>query len=178
MDFLTQQNRRGAGDRVPTEGPGAIYAKDKHVIVIGGGDTGSDCVGTSIRQGAAVVLATGNPAAAARRLQPRHPLARVAANHADLLLAGGRLPAALERATQAAHRHRRPRRATPRRGQSSGRREGAAGRCKEGPGTEFTLPADLVLIAMGFVHVVHAGLVEQFGLQARQPRQRGRAIAT
>ena len=42
------------------------------------------------------------------------------------------------------------------------------------PGTEFTLPADLVLLAMGFVHVVHDGLVEELGLQARRPRQRGR----
>src|SRR5690606_566699 len=51
MDFLTQQNRANAGARVP----GQISAKGKHVIVIGGGDTGSDCVGTSIRQGAASV---------------------------------------------------------------------------------------------------------------------------
>jgi len=51
MDFLTQQNRANAGARIS----GQISAKDKHVIVIGGGDTGSDCVGTSIRQGAASV---------------------------------------------------------------------------------------------------------------------------
>ncbi|WP_017523133.1 glutamate synthase subunit beta [Pusillimonas noertemannii] len=51
MEFLTQQNRANAGARIP----GQISAKDKHVIVIGGGDTGSDCVGTSIRQGAASV---------------------------------------------------------------------------------------------------------------------------
>ena len=50
MKFLTQQNRRVAGDIVPPEE--SIIAKDKHVIVIGGGDTGSDCIGTSRRQGA------------------------------------------------------------------------------------------------------------------------------
>ncbi|MHB8549933.1 MAG: glutamate synthase subunit beta, partial [Acidiferrobacterales bacterium] len=50
MDFLPQQNRRIAGDRIP-DGD-AITATGKHVVVIGGGDTGSDCVGTSIRQGA------------------------------------------------------------------------------------------------------------------------------
>jgi len=50
MDFLPQQNRRVAGDPIATFGDLAIYAKDKHVVVIGGGDTGSDCVGTSIRQ--------------------------------------------------------------------------------------------------------------------------------
>jgi glutamate synthase (NADPH/NADH) small chain len=50
MDFLTQQNRRGAGDDVSAERQ--INAKDKRVIIIGGGDTGSDCAGTCIRQGA------------------------------------------------------------------------------------------------------------------------------
>src|SRR5690606_28169648 len=49
MDFLTQQNKRVAGDRIFS---GDIYAKDKNVLVIGGGDTGSDCVGTSNRHGA------------------------------------------------------------------------------------------------------------------------------
>ena len=53
MDFLIQQNRRVAGDTIPAEQ--AILAGGKHVAVIGGGDTGSDCVGTSIRQGAASV---------------------------------------------------------------------------------------------------------------------------
>lgn len=52
MDFLRQQNKAGNGDRVSKQ----ITAKDKHVIVIGGGDTGSDCVGTSNRQGAASVM--------------------------------------------------------------------------------------------------------------------------
>ncbi len=54
MDFLTQQNRRVAGDRVADEG--AILATGKRVAVIGGGDTGSDCVGTSVRQGALSVV--------------------------------------------------------------------------------------------------------------------------
>src|SRR5438046_5621607 len=53
MDYLTQQNRRVAGDEVDTKT--SISAAGKRVIVIGGGDTGSDCVGTSIRQGAARV---------------------------------------------------------------------------------------------------------------------------
>ena len=53
MDFLPQQNRRVAGETPPAiTGAKAISAKDKHVIVIGGGDTGSDCIGTSFRQGA------------------------------------------------------------------------------------------------------------------------------
>jgi glutamate synthase (NADPH/NADH) small chain len=53
MDFLPQQNKRNAGDQVPEDI--SITARGKHVIVIGGGDTGSDCIGTSIRQGAASV---------------------------------------------------------------------------------------------------------------------------
>src|SRR5690606_7644786 len=53
MDFLTQQNRRVAGDVVPDEI--AILAGGKKVVVIGGGDTGSDCIGTSNRQGAVSV---------------------------------------------------------------------------------------------------------------------------
>ena len=54
MDFLTQQNKRGAGDDEATAAPGGatISAEGKHVVVIGGGDTGSDCIGTSNRQGA------------------------------------------------------------------------------------------------------------------------------
>jgi glutamate synthase (NADPH/NADH) small chain len=53
MDFLTQQNKRGAGDdEAEASGNHPISAKGKHVVVIGGGDTGSDCIGTSARQGA------------------------------------------------------------------------------------------------------------------------------
>src|SRR5690606_40891043 len=61
MDFLRQQNKRNAGDRIANQ----ISAAGKHVIVIGGGDTGSDCVGTSNRQGAASVTRLG--------LMPRPP---------------------------------------------------------------------------------------------------------
>jgi glutamate synthase (NADPH) small chain len=56
MDYLTQQNKRVAGDDETRAAPrGTITAKDKHVIVIGGGDTGSDCIGTANRQGAASI---------------------------------------------------------------------------------------------------------------------------
>jgi glutamate synthase (NADPH/NADH) small chain len=56
MDFLTQQNKRGAGDDETRAAPeGTISAAGKHVVVIGGGDTGSDCIGTSNRQGAASI---------------------------------------------------------------------------------------------------------------------------
>jgi glutamate synthase (NADPH/NADH) small chain len=56
MDFLPQQNMRGAGDSEERAAPhGTITARGKHVVVIGGGDTGSDCIGTSVRQGAASI---------------------------------------------------------------------------------------------------------------------------
>src|SRR5260370_34636243 len=56
MDFLPQQNMRGAGDSEERAAPhGTITARGKHVVVIGGGDTGSDCIGTSVRQGAAAI---------------------------------------------------------------------------------------------------------------------------
>ena len=65
MDFLRQQNKRNAGDAVPDDV--TISAKGKHVVVIGGGDTGSDCIGTSIRQGAASRYPDRNPAQTARK---------------------------------------------------------------------------------------------------------------
>jgi|SRR5580658_4039693 glutamate synthase (NADPH) small chain len=70
MDFLVQQNRRVAGDTVPDEG--AILATGKRVVVIGGGDTGSDCVGTSLRQGAASVMQV--------ELMPKPSLVRTPSN--------------------------------------------------------------------------------------------------
>ena len=70
MEFLVQQNRRVAGDVLGDAG--AIVATGKHVVVLGGGDTGSDCVGTSIRQGAASVVQL--------ELMPKPALVRVPAN--------------------------------------------------------------------------------------------------
>ena len=93
MDFLSQQNRRvdaGDGDgqsvdrRPPSDGHPS--AQGKHVVVIGGGDTGSDCVGTAIRQGATDGHPVRNPAQAAGRQQPGDPLADLAEDHADLQL--------------------------------------------------------------------------------------------
>ena len=64
MDFLPQQNRRVSGE--PLGNAAEILAGGKHVVVIGGGDTGSDCIGTSFRQGAQVGDAARNHAGAAR----------------------------------------------------------------------------------------------------------------
>ena len=91
MEFLTQQNKRNAGDDEVRAAPrGSLTATGKHVIVIGGGDTGSDCVGTSNRQGAASVTQL--------EIMPKPPeargqgadLARLAGQAAHLLQPRGR----------------------------------------------------------------------------------------
>ena len=84
MDFLPQQNRRNSGEALLDSVP-PILAKDKHVVVIGGGDTGSDCIGTSIRQGAQVGDQFRDHAAAARAREQAADLAAVAAEAAHLV---------------------------------------------------------------------------------------------
>jgi glutamate synthase (NADPH/NADH) small chain len=104
MDFLTQQNKRVAGDPESKAAPdGTFSAKGKHVVVIGGGDTGSDCIGTSNRHGAASVtqfeIMPQPPAKENKALVwPDWPL-----KAAHLVLATGRLRARLVGADQARH---------------------------------------------------------------------------
>ena len=166
MDFLTQQNRRVAGDPVPTTGPDAIYAKDKHVVVIGGGDTGSDCVGTAIRQGALSVRQfeiLPKPPEGKRNPETPWPfwpkIMRTSSSHEEgcerrwsvltkALSAGPNLSVAELHACEIDW-VRGPR----------------GWEMKERPGTDFTVKADLVLLAMGFLHVVHEGIIEQLGLK-------------
>ncbi len=166
MDFLTQQNRRVAGDAAP----GApISAAGLDVVVLGGGDTGSDCIGTSHRQGAKSVTSI--------ELLPRPPEQRhesepwplsqryyfnVSSSHAEggeriyalttqrLLGEAGRV-SALEASPVSFERDRlnRP----------------LPGTMQETPGEKQRIPAGLVLLAMGFVHPVHEGLVEGLGLE-------------
>ena len=167
MEFLTQQNRRGAGDRVPAEGPHAIHAEGKHVIVIGGGDTGSDCVGTSIRQGAASVWQLEllpqppdgyNP----ETLWPSWPrILRTSSSQEEGCMRRWSVDTkeltGINGTIQTLHGV-----------EVDWYQEGGAWRMRERPGSDFTMRADLVLLAMGFVHVVHKGLVEQFGLKLDQ----------
>jgi glutamate synthase (NADPH/NADH) small chain len=91
MDFLGQQNRRNAGDAEERAAPrGTISAEGKNVVVIGGGDTGSDCIGTSNRQGAlSVTQLEIMPQPPMKEKQAAH-LAALAAEAQDLLVAGGR----------------------------------------------------------------------------------------
>ena len=106
--------------------------------------------------GGRVGHATGNPAQAARRQQSRNALARLAEDHADLLLAGGRLPAPLEHADQGTRAAAAAASSRLRCCEVEWVRGAKGWEMRELPGTEFTLPADLVLLAMGFLHVVHA----------------------
>ena len=173
MDFLTQQNKRVAGDDEARAAPkGTLTAKGKHVVVIGGGDTGSDCVGTSNRQGAASVTQLEIMPQPPEQREQGADLARLAAEDAHLVVARGRRRPRLRRADQARRR----------RGRQGHRLEcvridwvkGADGRMamKEVAGSEFDLQADLVLLAMGFLGPRKPGMVEQSGVDARSARQR------
>ncbi|HKA90589.1 MAG TPA: glutamate synthase subunit beta [Haliangiales bacterium] len=156
MDFLTQQNRRNAGDHVPAEG--AILAAGKRVIVLGGGDTGSDCVGTSHRQGAASVLSL--------ELLPRPPDERRADNPWP------QWPLIYRTSSSHAEGGERDFGVMTKRVLGKGGRvvgletvgvELDGGRLRERPGSERTIPADLVLLAMGFLGPVTTDIVAQLG---------------
>ena len=163
MDFLPQQNRRVAGDEEARAAPrGTISAKGKHVVVIGGGDTGSDCIGTSNRQGALSVtqleIMPLPPEREAKSVTwPDWPLKlRTSSSQEE---GCERDFAVLTRTA---------------RGDADGRIEalecvrvewvrGPGGRMsmQEVAGSEFELKAELVLLAMGFVGPRATGLVEQ-----------------
>jgi len=160
MEFLPQQNRVVAGEQVP----GQLSATGKRVVVIGGGDTGSDCVGTSNRHGAKSVTQF--------ELLPQPP------EHEDKPLVWPYWPIKLR--TSSSHEEGCARDwavATKRFEGRDGRveklvaarvewRKAADGQMQmvEVPGTEFELQADLVLLAMGFVGPARGGLLEQLGV--------------
>jgi glutamate synthase (NADPH) small chain len=158
MDFLPQQNRRLAGE--PQGGVEPILATDKHVVVIGGGDTGSDCIGTSIRQGALSVtnfeIMPKPPTKENKGLTwPDWPLKlRTSSSHDE----GAERDFAVLTVEFI--------------GEAGAMRRLRCGRCdssfKPIPGTEFELPADLVLLAMGFVHPVHEGMIRDLGVALDQ----------
>jgi len=168
MEFLTQQNHRGRGDSLDpaTE----ILATDKHVVVLGGGDTGSDCVGTSHRQGAksvtSIELLERPPEGRAPSTPwPMWPLMfRSSSSHDE----GGTRDYAVmtKRLTGVDGRVNRLHAVRVRFTEPD-----ASGRPKmeEIEGSEFDIPADLVLLAMGFVHPIHDGLMDDLGVD-KDPR--------
>ncbi|MHB8353379.1 MAG: glutamate synthase subunit beta [Burkholderiales bacterium] len=160
MSFLPQQNKRNAGDEVTNQ----ILATGKHVVVIGGGDTGSDCVGTSIRQGAASVTQF--------ELMPRPP------EKENKPLVWPNYPMKLRTSSsQEEGCNRDWSVATKAFKGSNGRLEklqvvrlewkqdgNGQMTMSEITGSEFEIKADLVLLAMGYLHPVHAGLLQQLGV--------------
>ena len=164
MDFLTPQNKVVAGDTVPNQ----VLATNKNVVVIGGGDTGSDCVGTSNRHGAATIsqfeLMPRPPEKENKEMVwPNWPLKmRTSSSHEEganrdwsittkeFIGENGKLVAL--KGTKV---------------------EWKEGKMQEVPGTEFVIKADLVLLAMGFVSPVQK-LLEAFGVEKDQ---RGNAKA-
>jgi len=164
MDFLPQQNKRCHGDTV---GPDvAIEAADKHVIVLGGGDTGSDCVGTSLRQGARSVTSIElleRPPEEPSPLAP-WPMWRMVYRSSSSHDEGGTREFALmtKRFVGDDGRVSKIHGVEVRFGppDDSGRPV-----MQEVPDSDFELPADLVLLAMGFMGPVHEGLLSDLGIE-------------
>ncbi|HUB33770.1 MAG TPA: glutamate synthase subunit beta [Bryobacteraceae bacterium] len=152
MEFLPQQNRRTLGDEVANQ----ILATGKHVVIIGGGDTGADCLGTSHRQGAASVHQF--------ELLPRPPEERAKSTPWPLW--------PMQLRTESSHEEGGIREwsisTVAFTGDSAGHvkqlhavRVGPPPAFAAQPGTEFTMDVDLVLLAMGFTGPVRGGLFEQ-----------------
>jgi glutamate synthase (NADPH) small chain len=167
MDFLEQQNRRVAGDVLPEEG--ALLATGKHVVVIGGGDTGSDCVGTSNRQRAASVTQL--------ELMPKPPLVRMPENPWPAWPLVFRTSSSQEEPSTEKERCEREFAIMTKSfvADATGTRviklsairvelARSPGTAREVPGTELTIPCDLALLAMGFVSAQKAGIVADLGL--------------
>ncbi len=173
MEFLTQQNKRVAGDDEQRAAPrGTLTATGKHVIVIGGGDTGSDCVGTSNRQGAASVTQI--------EIMPRPP------EKEDKALTWPNWPMKLRTSTSHDEGVDRDwnvltKEVIGENGTVTGlkcvRADWSEGSLKEVPGSEFVLKADLILLAMGFVGPRKTGHGRPVGRRADRARQRRRQRA-
>jgi len=157
MDFLPQQNRRIAGEVPPAITHAKdILARDKHVIVIGGGDTGSDCIGTSFRQGAKSVTQL--------EIMPMPP------EHENKAMTWPNWPLKLRISSSQAEG------AKVEYSVSTTGFSGTGGRVEKlhyvhvddklqpVPGTDAELPAELVLFAMGFSGPIEEGLVEELKL--------------
>jgi glutamate synthase (NADPH/NADH) small chain len=178
MEFLTQQNKRNAGDAETVAAPtGTLTAAGKHVVVIGGGDTGSDCIGTSNRQGALSVTQL--------EIMPQPP------ERENKALTWPDWPLMLRTSSSQEEGCERDfavatKRAIGKDGRVNAlecvRLELVAGddgrtHMREIEGSSFEMKADLVLLAMGFVGARQDGLVEQGGVEL-DPRGNVKANVT
>ena len=166
MEFLPQQNKVNAGDKLRSQGITQIRADGKHVIVIGGGDTGSDCVGTSNRHGAASVtqfeVMPQPPIEENRPMTwPYWPIKlRTSSSHEE---GCEREFAISTKEFMGSTADGKPGKGAKVTGLKTVQVEWKDGKLVEVPGTEKTLKADLVLLAMGFVSPV-ASVLEAFGV--------------
>jgi glutamate synthase (NADPH/NADH) small chain len=163
MEYLKQSNRRCAGDKVPAEQE--ISAKGKHVVIIGGGDTGADCLGTANRQGAASVHQL--------EIMPRPPEMRASDNPWPQWPFIYRVASAHEEGVERLYSVSSKRFI----GDGQGRvktlelvkvemvREHGRAIINEIPGSTFTIPCDLALLAMGFTGSERPGMLEHLGVK-------------
>jgi len=163
MDYLTEQNKLNADE--PANESSIVTAKDKVVVVIGGGDTGSDCVGTARRQGAKKIYQLEILSEPPQTRPPDTPwpmwprIVRTSSSHEESC--GRRWSVCTKKFSGGAGI-----RADKLHGcQVEWIKKPDGWKMKEIPGTDFTLKTDLVLLALGFVHVVHEGLIKDLGLQ-------------
>jgi glutamate synthase (NADPH/NADH) small chain len=163
VEYLTQQNRRCEGNHAdPAE---AITAEGKHVVIIGGGDTGADCLGTAHRQGARSVHQF--------ELMPRPPDGRAADNPWPQWPQVFRTSSAHEEGGERVYSVSTERFVADAGGRVCGLeavqvnvvRDASGVRVERVPGTEFELKADLVLLAMGFVGPERGGLLSELGVR-------------
>jgi glutamate synthase (NADPH/NADH) small chain len=167
MEFLPQQNRRVAGDDVPEQG--AILATGKDVVVLGGGDTGSDCIGTSLRQRAASVTSLEllpQPPAGRHPSepwpQPKRYYFNVSSSHQEV---GERGYAMMTKELVAEDGRVKLLRGVKVGFDRDGLDRPLMPTMRELPGSEFELKADLVLLAMGFLGPVRAALLDDLGVE-------------
>jgi len=163
MELLTKQTKRVLGDDIPDSE--WISAKDKHVVVIGGGDTGSDCIGTSNRHGAASVTQI--------EIMP------APAETVDKLVTWPNWPMKMRTSTSQEEGCERDFAVTTKRfiGENGkvtaiecarvdwSQDDNGRWNMQEIEGSEFTLKADVVFLAMGFLHPVHEGMIEELALK-------------
>ena len=162
MKFLEQQNRRVAGETIPANI--SLTAQGKHVVVIGGGDTGSDCVGTSIRQGAASVtqfeLLPRPPEQENKPLTwPDWPMKlRTSSSQQEGCARDWSIATKSFSGEQGAVKTLHAIRLEWQKDQNG------AWKMQEIAGSEFDLKADLVLLAMGYLHPVQQGMLQELGV--------------
>jgi glutamate synthase (NADPH) small chain len=163
MEYLTLQNRRCEGDRVPEEQ--FISARDKHVVIIGGGDTGADCLGTVHRQGARSVHQF--------EILPRPPEQRAADNPWPQWPNIYRISSAHQEGGERVYSVSTKRFLADERGRLRALEVARVEMVKdqgriafaEVPGSEFVLPCELALLAMGFVGPQRPGMLAELGVK-------------